>query len=112
MDQLGKCVPSIKAIYQAYEDMGYDKDKILEKFKDHNWLKSLQTESADITYKSVGQELADQDSRRSSWTNEDPDWHSIANDLDSAIPAIHAVPDDDGTTGAITRAVPADTAVS
>jgi hypothetical protein len=85
MDQLGQCVPSIKAVYQCYEDLGYDKDKILQKFKDHNWVQSLQTQTANITYNSVGQELSDQDSRRQSWTNEDPDWHSMANDLDASL---------------------------
>jgi hypothetical protein len=80
-DQLKMCIPSIKTIYQTYESLHYDKEQILEKFKDHNWLKDLQTATANVTYDSVGQQLADQDQARGSWTNEDPDWHGLVQEL-------------------------------
>jgi hypothetical protein len=90
MDQLVQKIPTIKTIYEAYEAAGYDKDKILEKFKDTHWIDSLKTASALITYKSVSQELADQDSRRSSWTNEDPDLTTVISDLDADVAAQQA----------------------
>jgi hypothetical protein len=91
MDELGKCLPSIKAVYECYDELGYDKDKILQKFKDHHWVQSLKAGSAEITYKSVGQELADQDSSQGSFTNEDPDWHSLADSLDAGLLANQAL---------------------
>ncbi|KAL0945738.1 hypothetical protein HGRIS_014883 [Hohenbuehelia grisea] len=85
IDQMYKSIPAIKAIYEAYEEVGYDKDKILAKFKNSHFLDSLKRETTKITYQSVGQELADMDSRRGSWTNEDPNWHSLAMVLDGGI---------------------------
>ncbi|KAI0798221.1 hypothetical protein C8Q75DRAFT_40655 [Abortiporus biennis] len=82
MEQLEKTIPTIQTIYQTYEDLGYNKTKILKKFKDHNWLKNLKTRSSEITYMKVGQELAEMDSSRGSWINEDPDWHPVAENLD------------------------------
>ena len=94
MNVLFNHIPTILTVYQAYEDLGYDKDKILQKFKDHTYIDKLKTDDAKVTYGSAGQELADQDSRRHSWTNEDPDWHSLAASLDAPAlleKVIHAI---------------------
>ncbi|KAI0798224.1 hypothetical protein C8Q75DRAFT_40757 [Abortiporus biennis] len=82
MEHLEKTLPTIQTIYQTYEDLGYNKEKILQKFKDHNWLKNLKSGAADITYMKVGQELLEMDSRRDSWTNEDLEWRPVAEILD------------------------------
>ena len=78
-------LPTILTVYQAYEDLGYDKDKILQKFKDHTYIERLKSKTAAVTYTSVGQGLSDMDSSRHSWTNEDPDWRSLASSLDIAL---------------------------
>jgi hypothetical protein len=88
MDQLINNIPVIKELYRLFEEEGYNAEQILQKFKNKHPIKSLKTESAKITYNSVGQELADMDSRRGSWTNEDPDWHAIAVVLDTLMAAV------------------------
>ncbi|KAJ7813989.1 hypothetical protein B0H14DRAFT_2851492 [Mycena olivaceomarginata] len=92
MDQLLKSLPAVQAVYQACEELGYDKDKILQKFKDKKFLDSLKTETSNITYYNAAQELADMDSRRGSWTNEDPDWRSLAGQFDAERSAVPATP--------------------
>lgn len=65
-----------------FESEGYNPDQIVKKLKDGNFLVSLDIISNKITYMQVGQALADQDHQRGSWTNEDPDWRSLAANLD------------------------------
>jgi hypothetical protein len=83
MQNLEKCIPSIKLVYAVFEKAGYDKDKIYQLMKEDNILASLQKGQTGITYWSVGQALANQDAGRGSWTNEDPSWQNIARDLDN-----------------------------
>ncbi|KAF9224617.1 hypothetical protein BS17DRAFT_780164 [Gyrodon lividus] len=93
LNELYECVPTIKAVYDAFEKAGYDKDKIMALLKDGHFLDSLQRETKKITYQATGQDMADMDSRRGSWTNEDPDWHSIVTSLDKAYQEKSAHPD-------------------
>ncbi|KAL0570071.1 hypothetical protein V5O48_011889 [Marasmius crinis-equi] len=83
MQNLEKCIPSIKLVYATFEKAGYDKDKIAQLMKEGDILDSLQKGQTNITYRSIGQELANQDSGRGSWTNEDPSWQVIAAALDA-----------------------------
>ncbi|KAH8797303.1 hypothetical protein DL96DRAFT_997975 [Flagelloscypha sp. PMI_526] len=84
MDLLLQSLPAIKVVYEAFEEANYDKEKILQKFKNGNWLKSLQGDSKKITYHDAGQELYNMDVRRRSWRNEDPNWQAICSKLDSS----------------------------
>ncbi|KAI0798261.1 hypothetical protein C8Q75DRAFT_709460 [Abortiporus biennis] len=96
MEELESTIPTIKAIYHTYEELGYDTNKIMEKFKDHTWLNSLRTGSSAITYRSVGEELSVMDYSRKSWTNEDTDWRAVATllqwklELSSRVPSVAA----------------------
>ncbi|KAI0784714.1 hypothetical protein C8Q75DRAFT_809890 [Abortiporus biennis] len=75
MEELEKTIPGIQALYQSYESLNYNQAAILNAFKKNpGFLTSLKTGTALITYQSVGQAPADQDARRGSWTNEDPNW--------------------------------------
>ncbi|KAH8822204.1 hypothetical protein DL96DRAFT_1748326 [Flagelloscypha sp. PMI_526] len=85
MDLLLQSLPAIRAVYEAFEEVGYDKEKILQKFKNGNWLKSLESDSKKITYHDAGQELYNMDVRRGSWMNEDPSWQGICSQLDSSV---------------------------
>ncbi|KAI0791760.1 hypothetical protein C8Q75DRAFT_715461 [Abortiporus biennis] len=85
MDHLETTVPGIKFLYQTYEELGYNKEKILNKFKDRTCLEDFKAEVTMITYTTVGQELLEMDSRRDSWTNEDPECRPIAATLDRAL---------------------------
>lgn len=82
MDRLLTDIPAIKLVYDACEAAGYRQDKILETFQSMDIIAQLQPAHSSITYASVGQELADMDVQRGSWTNEDPNWQALASVLD------------------------------
>jgi hypothetical protein len=82
MEQLLVSLPGIKELYEAFESVGYDKDKILEKIKHGGYMDTTKEDVDKLTYVAAGNLLASMDHARGAWTNEDPDWYSIARALD------------------------------
>ncbi|EAU82447.2 hypothetical protein CC1G_08198 [Coprinopsis cinerea okayama7 len=82
MEQLLVSLPGIKELYEAFESVGYDKDKILEKIKHGGYMDTTKEVVDKLTYVAAGNLLASMDHARGAWTNEDPDWYSIARALD------------------------------
>ncbi|KAF9501355.1 hypothetical protein BDN71DRAFT_695471 [Pleurotus eryngii] len=76
-------LPSIVDIYQTYEEVGYDPDKIIERFKTKGLMKPLQSDLQDENFHKVASDLRDMDNNRGSWMNEDPNWQSLADRLQS-----------------------------
>lgn len=74
---------NIVDIYQTYEEVGYDPDKIIERFRTKGLMKPLQSDLQDEKFHKVASDLHDMDSNRGSWMNEDPNWQSLADRLQS-----------------------------
>ncbi|THH34167.1 hypothetical protein EUX98_g49 [Antrodiella citrinella] len=84
IDNLYVWLPSIKEIYQTFEDLGYSDQKIIDRFKKRGVMKPLQEDlDAETLYK-VASDLHDMDTQRGSWTNEDPNWRKTAASLEAA----------------------------
>ncbi|KAJ8520443.1 hypothetical protein ONZ45_g2738 [Pleurotus djamor] len=83
IDNLNTWIPSITAIYQAYEEAGYDPEKIIERFKTKGLMKPLEQDLRDDSFRQAAVDLNEIDRNRGSWTNEDPNWEEIVNRLQS-----------------------------
>ncbi|KAJ8696996.1 hypothetical protein PTI98_006813 [Pleurotus ostreatus] len=83
IQNLALWLPSIVDIYQTYEEVGYDPDKIIERFRTKGLMKPLQSDLQDENFHKVASDLHDIDNNRGSWMNEDPNWQSLADRLQS-----------------------------
>lgn len=83
IQNLNQWLPSILDIYQTYEEAGYDPDQIIERFKTKGLMKPLQSDLQDENFHKVASDLHDVDGHRGSWMNEDPNWQSLADRLQS-----------------------------
>ena len=66
------------------ESTGFSPDAIIDLLKNSGIAHSIQEDLKPETFYTAAQELNILDNRRGSWTNEDPNWESVARELDIA----------------------------
>ncbi|KAF8871928.1 hypothetical protein BD779DRAFT_1574730 [Infundibulicybe gibba] len=83
LDNLYLWMPIIHEIYQSFEEAGYTEAQIIQRLKDRKFDEPIREDMKDDSYYNVARSLRSMDESRGSWVNEDPNWQSLANTLQS-----------------------------